>query len=1369
MLSSLVFAQQRTAEPLPASHTFIPTQKPSWVSHGEPLKAKMGFPQAHTPVQSPQGVPKPKYKTSGREFYVAFLSTVGNDQPGNTSPKEIFVVCRSHTKGTIMLANGSWSQSFECLPKVPTPIRLPDWAVLDRNEIEQKYPRLFKVMTDDDVAVYAVSFNLLSSDGYLALPKEALGTNYVVSSLRNALWYYSGAISPWNLSINVPRSEFAVGATEDNTDVTIQLSADSWSGKYLKGNLYTFTLDKGQIIQFMARDTGVKGMVDYWDSPSQSYIPKVSWVGKGDDFDCDLTGSIVSSTKPVAVFSGHERASVPDSLEFAWAGHPVVSRDHLIEQMPPVELWGQDFIAIGSMQDDRNSRPKGGDLLRVISRYDNTVVYLNGKFLDTLAQGAYTQFYSGDLAHIETSQPALVIKYMQTCSNDDKDSLYLGDPDMTVVPPVENMSTFYSIPTIAQGGNFEQHFISILIDSAAISQTILNTVLIDPATLKPVPNTRFYYGRYRTYAGEQRLESPLPCYAETYGYGNHDSYTLSGGGDFKYIRDLAAKDLDFGTVFIGGQKDSTTAVFVDVPPSPLADTLEVFHYSWDYGDTNAFVILDTVTAPIRIAPGGSIPVRIKFFPPQKLGSYKARIRVWSSNYRDVFINLTGNVSTKRLEVYPVDLYFPPYRVSKTDTLPFQFFSTGESAVRLTETSWDKYLRSGAFASPVYAEANPIASGDSTQHAIYFTPPSRNYFNDTISFINDGDPPYTPILRVHGRGIMSKDSTVNHDFKEVQFGYSSKWDTDNTTWAYIPITNTGDDSTHVLSIKLVGGDSADFDIDPASVGRLPILLDTLGAEFDPVRFSPRNVFNYRARFIPHYKPAFDPDGRRFALVEIKTDYEVHIDTLFGRGVEPWFTSDSDTLDFGVIINPPYGSPALLTQRYHLYNFGTSIGLVDTLINYLSQFPVENRETYRGQGILADSGKTNAFVDVDFLIDKVGEYFDSITNGNTSRVTPIVFLKGVIRASLKYIPLFEFGDIASCTPIDTTLTFTNITRVPIPIDSIFFSGEYGGFEITSPKPLILPVIVAPNTTFDLHVRYTFPLDSLNGSQTALLIFKQPLGGEAIGFRYDTVRFTLTRKSDLLTLATQQPPYKPNALDQPFRMPIYLKGQRLGKTQLNDISVKLYFPNELIAPVGIDRSNSLSESTPSNGIPQQPSPVWDPVTRMYTIPCTGLKLSSDASKNNLLVTVLCKAYLTQDTVATIVQELGFDAEAPCAFRVARDSITIEYADECGDKSIRSVMTGGAISIIVSAPDPNPALAGNEVRVPYFTKKDALLGWSLYDARGTLVASESERKIYAGSGTIVIPSDAIKVSGTYFLKITGHSNLGEAGETVTKFNVTH
>lgn len=54
---------------------------------------------------------------------------------------------------------------------------------------------------------------------------------------------------------------------------------------------------------------------------------------------CDLTGTYIQSTKPVAVFSGNIRASIPPSSR---------TRDHLVEQMIPVHTWGYEFPIVGT-------------------------------------------------------------------------------------------------------------------------------------------------------------------------------------------------------------------------------------------------------------------------------------------------------------------------------------------------------------------------------------------------------------------------------------------------------------------------------------------------------------------------------------------------------------------------------------------------------------------------------------------------------------------------------------------------------------------------------------------------------------------------------------------------------------------------------------------------------------------------------------------------------------------------------------------------------------------------------------------------------------------------------------------------------------
>ncbi len=1344
------YGSAQTVESVNAGNVQISVYRPSEASKGEAVNAK----QVYAIPQKPQAIPQPKYKTSGREFYVVFLSTVGNDPLGSPSPKKVYISSRSHTRGRIYHVGGTWSFNFECLPRSITPITLPTWCFLDRNETEFKYPRLFAVETDDDVAVYAMSMNYLSTDGYLVLPKQTLGTEYMISSLRNALWYYSGVLSPWYANNNVPRSEFGVAAIEDGTDVTIELAADSWSGKYKKGNLYSFTLNRGEVIQFMARDTGKKALVDYWDNISKTFVPKLSWVGKDSGVDCDLTGSIVASTKPVAVFAGHERASAPDSLEFAWFNHPPVSRDHLIEQMPPVAVWGKEFIALGGKQDDRNSRPTGGDLVRVIARYDGTIVTRNGVRIDSIGKNGFTQFYSGEYSHITTSEPALVVKYLLTGDPFDKDSLYLGDPDMTVVPPVENMSTFYAVPTIAQGISFTHHFVNIIVDSAALNSTLFNTLPIDPKRYTPIPNTRYLYAKYQTYAGEQRLESSLPAYMETYGYGNHDSYSLAGGGDFKYILGLKAFDLDFGMLELGATKDSVSSVLADIAPSPLADTIELFHYSWDYGDTVAFALLDTINGKIRLAPGESQPVRFRFTPTH-LGKHTARLRVWSNNMYDVFINLVGAAGTRNLDVIPSSIKFPPTRVNRIDTIPYTVVATFEAALRLDieDKDWNDFCRSGAFKTTQRTPLQP-ANGLNYQDSIMFTPPYRGYFTDTIIYYNNGID--TPTLAIFGRGIAPDIRTAGYDFGEIRFKQQSPWQK-------LVITNIGDDSTSIVSIRLASGDINDFELKPSTLPSpvSPFIVDTIGSSGD------RNTASYEARFVPKEPVGFDPDGRRMAVVEIVTSDEVRYDTLRGRGVEPWLRTAPDTLDFGDIIDPPFGGLMTRTLPFSVRNDGTMNALLYSLsVSDPAHYTVLNAPSFENK-----SYPVNALdnPDAEFTITSRGLFIDSVVASNDSRIInglrPVVYLKArVLSRGRPNTFDIDLGEIADCKPIDTTITIRNSSSVSIEMDSLFFDGAFGGFTWVDEKTTILPVRIPAGGSYPLRLRYVFPPDSVNGTQQAYFIIRQPYGGELTGYFYDTIRLTINRKVIVLSIGLIGPPFKPNALDDPFRLPVHINGDRLGKTPLDNFTVILRFNNDIIEPIGIDRTGSGTDVTTQNPIPPQPPGVWDPAARTYTVQCKDLLLSQSPGRNTLLFTVMCKAYLTPDTDVKVVQEIRYDNGEPCAFRVLRDSLTIAYADECGDETIRSVLLSGRTAISFSPAVPDPAPTDKPVSISYFAAVSGYYSWKLYDASGTEAASSGDKKFTKGSGELMIPPHSVSQSGAYLLEITTRDDQNRSGRTAVK-----
>lgn len=1306
------------------------------------------------PRQSPQLRANPRYKTSGREFYVVFPSAVSSSS--NTIPvRRVYLAARSFARGRISCMDGSWSKEFEVMPKSLTPVSLPSWAALDRLEVEAAYRRVFKIETEDDIAVYAFSPNYLSSDACLVLPRETLGKEYVIASARNALWYNQGAASS-NANNPVPRSEFVVAAIEDGTEVLVNLTAESSTGRYQKGSYYTFTLNRGEVIQFMARDTGRKALVGYWDNISNAYLQKMSWIGKElDSTDCDLTGSRVLASKPVAVFSGHERASVPDDLEFAWQDHSDVSRDHLVEQMPPVEVWGKKFIVIAAKQNEDGNRPPGGDYVRVIARYDGTQVSINGVPRYTLAEGEFRQFQSGDFAVIETTQPALVVKYLAT-AQPDIDPLAAnstGDPDMTIVPPIENMSTFYSIPTTYFDNYFTEHYIALVIDTGAFQTTLLNGYQPDMTSFKALPgNLPYMFARFRTeYEGEQRVESSLPCYAETYGYGDVDSYSFSGGGDFHYIKGLSANDLNFGFVKLGDARDSLTTALSTISPSPLADTLVIFRYSWESGDTNVFSLLDTIRPPLKLAPGESLPVAFSFKPKAE-GAFSAKLRLWSNNMNPVYIRVFGLSGIPCLQVENNLIDFGRVRVQRTSQAAFFYGRSDSNATALLkfdDADFQSQLSTPFSINPDQGGANQLVSlGSQYAHQVTFGPKSPGYFSDTINVMYNGSQSCdTPYVYLYGRGVYPFVVSNDLNFGEIRF---------NTISApqFLSITNRGDDTTRIVNVRLDSGDISEFNLG-IQPQELPKALDTLN--------SGSEVANYIATFKP--APRADPDknGLRVARIEIVTDEDTVYQYVRGRGVEPWFTATPITIDFGTITNPLLSDPNdRATRSVKLRNEGTMAGILNAVtLSQKSGDSVFRIESAPAANTMFDTVSDDS-IRVSFLFEKAGIFYDTISIQNDSRSQPIIYLKGVVDLNFDMSDTISIDTISNCLPVDTTIRISNPYRVPITIMDTAFTGSPDGFSFY-PGVFVNNIQIPPGGEFTFTLRYEFPVDSANGEQTLLLLFTKPTVINGIlGEDLDTVRVSLFRKTQLLDLVAAKLPYNPNALDAPFRLPIHIRGDRLGKRELDTMTVKLRFSNEMVKPAGIDRTGSLTES--ADNIPW----TWDESSRTMTIPISGASISTDPTRNSLLFTLLGETYLTVDTMIEIVPEIDY-AEKPCAYRITRDSTMVVYANECGDRTIRDLMRSPAFSIGAPYPDPASRAESRTIFVPYIAPRSYTLGWKLYNALGETISTASGTTVAKGIGAIAVGGEQLRTSGLYFIEVTVRDDAANtAGRYVTKFAVT-
>ncbi len=214
-------------------------------------------------------------------------------------------------------------------------------------------------------------------------------------------------------------------AAEDDTEVTIVPSRPIQSGKGVTGAParvpVTYHLDKGQLLQIAQNE--------------------------------ELTGSLVSSTKPTAIVGGHACANVPTH---------VTTCDVLAQQIPALEQWGHEYVGVGYAP-----RMGGEDELmmyRIIAARDGTRL----DYDPALPAGAPVTMSAGE--HV--SFPAGVGEAFVVRTQDADHPIYLaaympghgaaggiwtgsdgrGDPDfVNVVPAGQYMSSysFYADPTFA--------------------------------------------------------------------------------------------------------------------------------------------------------------------------------------------------------------------------------------------------------------------------------------------------------------------------------------------------------------------------------------------------------------------------------------------------------------------------------------------------------------------------------------------------------------------------------------------------------------------------------------------------------------------------------------------------------------------------------------------------------------------------------------------------------------------------------------------------------------------------------------------------------------------------------------------------------
>lgn len=402
-------------------------------SSGVVLNAQPGKPKAEDLLQV--------NSAQGKEFWIAIPPN--EIPPFPVNELEIYIASAYDTDVQVYDAGGN--RQYTRKVKKGEILTLSDsrgetnwtWEV---REFEIPVRKAVRITSQHPISVYVLNSKTTTSDGYLAIPTIAWGSDYIHCS-----YYDFREFKPW-------AGGFIVIAKENGTQLNIdlrgvgELDAKTAGGKTINtGQIFTVSMDEGDV--YMVKGDGTT---------------RGTW---------DLTGSRVRSNKPVGLISFHERTTMPNMLV---NGN---GRNHLAEMMPPVQAWGKHYATVEFKRENRNGVGKG-DVFRVVASQPNTkwsLKYYNKTTKALIGQAGGTLAKSGDFSDIAQSgspvslthgysvwtadKPIIVAQY--SCSQSwDGDPIL--DPFMINVIPVVQFGSkaLFQQPTAAK---FQKHRLSLIV------------------------------------------------------------------------------------------------------------------------------------------------------------------------------------------------------------------------------------------------------------------------------------------------------------------------------------------------------------------------------------------------------------------------------------------------------------------------------------------------------------------------------------------------------------------------------------------------------------------------------------------------------------------------------------------------------------------------------------------------------------------------------------------------------------------------------------------------------------------------------------------------------------------------------------------
>ena len=349
-----------------------------------------------------------------------------------------------------------------------------------------------------------------SNDASLLLPSTAMTTNYRIAGFKgwtlpevpNPIPFFP----PLREKTDVMGTHVAITATQDDTVATIRLAVP---GRVLAGGTQIAATNGGGTLTVTLAKAG-------------DVAELVTPIGA----QFDLSGTLITTTKPVQVIAGLPCLNVPADK---------TACDHIEESVLPAETLGKRYIV------NTPSGPKGGPVkhwVRFVGNRDNTTLsYTPGKPAKcpaTLQAGEVVdcELVTDSFDVTGTQEFAVVSLMVGAAELGTQTEGNRGDPSLTTYASVEQFRTKY---LFLAPDDYDVAFVDIVgeqdsapkVDGTAVPASAFSAI----ANGLGVFRVRLGAGK----AGAHTLESAKPVGIQVVGYGENTSYQYPGGLNLKLI------------------------------------------------------------------------------------------------------------------------------------------------------------------------------------------------------------------------------------------------------------------------------------------------------------------------------------------------------------------------------------------------------------------------------------------------------------------------------------------------------------------------------------------------------------------------------------------------------------------------------------------------------------------------------------------------------------------------------------------------------------------------------------------------------------------------------------------------------------------